>query len=384
MKKKITVLLIISMVLCACGKEKEVEYSKEDVIPPTSESKDDYEKTAQSLEALTEESQDSTEPIIKGAEERESLKNTYADIDLLSIETDISFEDYPWFTVPENASEYYYGIYQEVICAINEYYNGKVVGSYTCDVDTDIVSRETNMVFSIRVQGTENTLIVGLNGYEHTASVEPIEWDLAMTDTLLEIYREFLRGNMTADYQGTQVTYGILLNDIYGIDNDYEPEQSFALTDFDKNNIPELQIQYNTLGHQTYFSLDFVNDNLEVVNEVEYSQIMGFGVMYEDGSMMDYQGGSNTAYWYRDKEDNPLAVFSCLDSTWYGEETSMKVQEDSARWYDEGYKYVYVTSDNLVSWEEFEAHRLDFEEKHCAEKVLFSVVEENTISEMIW
>ena len=45
---------------------------------------------------------------------------------------------------------------------------------------------------------------------------------------------------------------------------------------------------------------------------------------------------------------------------------------------------MYVTSDNIVPYEEFETDRIDFEEEHCAEEVSFSVIEENEISEMTW
>lgn len=129
-------------------------------------------ETVKSIKASSE-PVESEEPIIHGAERREELKNTYTDIDLSVVAVDdVVFEECSWFTVPADASEYDYTTYQSIISAIDIYYGGNVPDEYTCDITKDIVTRETNMVFSVKVTGKSSTLLVGLNGYEFGASVE--------------------------------------------------------------------------------------------------------------------------------------------------------------------------------------------------------------------
>lgn len=192
MKKKVIMLLMFSVMLCGCNKKEDVSNKPSEVVESVEESGSEekvestpeptVEPTAEPTsepiaEPTTESSVEPTEEPIKGAEERENLVNTYADIDLSPYEDYISFDDYSWFKLPEDMFEWDYPTYMSIVCAINEYYGGNVEGTYTCDINTDIVSMETNMVWQIKVSGSENNLLVGINGYENTASVEEVpEW----------------------------------------------------------------------------------------------------------------------------------------------------------------------------------------------------------------
>lgn len=190
-------ILAVLVFMSSCGKNEEVIDSTSvsitqasepsvEVIEPSQANPPTYMEASESTETVTsselseipEHSIESTELMdepIKGAEERDSLKSTYADIDLSAYEDYISFDNYPWFELPEGMLEWDYSTYQYIVCAINEYYGGEVKGTYTCDINSDIVSMESNMVWKIKVTGSENTLLVGINGYENTASVEIVE-----------------------------------------------------------------------------------------------------------------------------------------------------------------------------------------------------------------
>ena len=151
-----------------------------EVIEPTESVEESITPSTEVIESESTEPTESVEPteseeIVKGAEERENLVNTYADIDLSVIETDISLEDYPWFVLPDDVSEYDYHTYQVIVGTLSEYFNGDVQDTYTCNIKEDIVSMETNVVFKIRVHGEKSDILFGWNGYENTASVEVVE-----------------------------------------------------------------------------------------------------------------------------------------------------------------------------------------------------------------
>ena len=76
----------------------------------------------------------------------------------------------------------------------------------------------------------------------------------AAKDAMLEQYRQFLQGNLTAEYEGSQMT----MNELCELYESYEGDQGqstgrFALTDFDMDKLPELQIFIHT-PYYTYIA----------------------------------------------------------------------------------------------------------------------------------
>ena len=188
MRKKLVLLLMLACVsMVSCGKSEVKDSSRVVGSSKVYEVTEEFLEGADSTEAVTgntiedffeeidsseKEESNVSDVTIKGAEERANLRNTYADFDFSKDGTDIAFEDYPWFVLPSDASPFDYYTYQMIICSINEYYGGDVPDVYTCNIATDIVSLETNMVFKVKVTGEKSTLYVGINGYEYTTSVE--------------------------------------------------------------------------------------------------------------------------------------------------------------------------------------------------------------------
>ncbi len=210
----------------------------------------------------------------------------------------------------------------------------------------------------------------------------------------LALYKEFLCGNIAASYQGKQIFYNSLMCDIYDtseiyeIDGSEQPQQGFALTDSDKDNIPELQINFFDLsenGNKIY-TIELQNNYLEVVEENTFgwSEDITF---YKDGSLKSEHGMSavRETVSFADATKKPLAMFDYVYYDFCQELTEETVNEDYEKWYNEGYEYVYVTSSDICTSEEFIAQVENFEAEHCGEIAEFYEVEESSMQKnMKW
>lgn len=215
--------------------------------------------------------------------------------------------------------------------------------------------------------------------------VNPVEEALAL-------YKEFLCGNITAGYQGKQILYDSLMCDVYDVSEIYEingserPQQSFTLTDSDKDSIPELQIRFFDLSENgnEIFTIKLQNNYLEVVEENTFgwSEDITF---YKDGSLKSEQGMSavRETVSFADATKKPMAMFDYIYYDFCRELTEETVNEDYEKWYNEGYEYVYVTSSDLCTSEEFMAQVENFEAEHCGEVAEFHEVAESSIQKKL-
>ena len=203
-----------------------------------------------------------------------------------------------------------------------------------------------------------------------------IDKTLITSDEVLEIYREFLMGNLTADYQGEQITYSLLLDEY--MDDDMEPEyieQRFALTDYDRDGIPELQVSFGGgMSDISVFTIVSKNNGLKVSN-VENFSYMGM-TMYKDGSIKEHWGlsESGTGEYIKDGMGNPLAAFTYYYSHFWLDELASAVQDEYERRYDEGYTHVYVTSgenDDYDAIDAFNDYVNQFLLEYCGGEVEF-------------
>lgn len=216
--------------------------------------------------------------------------------------------------------------------------------------------------------------------------------EMTPTEKALALYKEFLSGNITAGYQGEQILYNSLMcniydtSEIYEIDGSERPQQAFALTDSDKDNIPELQINFFDLsenGNEIY-TIELQNNYLEIVEENTFGWSENI-TFYKDGSFKSEHGMSavRETISFTDATKNPLAMFDYVYYDFCQELTETTVNEDYERWCNEGYEHVYVTSSDVCTSEEFIAQVDNFEAEHCGEVAEFHEVEESSIQKNI-
>lgn len=240
----------------------------------------------------------------------------------------------------------------------------------------------------------ENDVVMELN----PTAVEEADFiaveDVNPTEDALELYKEFLNGNRTVGYQGEQILYDSLMCDIYDVSGIYEttgserPVQNFALTDSDKDNIPELQIRFFDLSgnENNIYTIALRDNDIEIVEEnvFGWSEMITF---YKDGSFRNEHGMSATreTISFVDATKKPMAMFDYIYYDHCQELTEETVNDDYERWSNEGYEYVYVTSSDVCTAEEFATQVENFEAEHCGKIAEFYEVEEASIEKnMRW
>lgn len=200
---------------------------------------------------------------------------------------------------------------------------------------------------------------------------------------LLELYKEFLRGNITAEYEGNQITYNSLLWDIYdseGYLNDDWLMQKFALIDYDRDNMPELMIYFQCYGYQdtVIYSVKMVEDKLKIS---VYAMDMEPISLYANGgqSYSNVMHGDHDYYSYTDAEGNSIACFILYDY-----EMDDELMQEEYEWYrNNGAKYVYIDDNGSVEGMPEIMRKLmsQFAEEYMGDPVLFFDVEESSIQE---
>lgn len=214
-------------------------------------------------------------------------------------------------------------------------------------------------------------------------------------DELLEMYKEFLRGNITAEYEGSQIDYDTLIRNFYTqLSDDYsyykdEIDSKFTLTDIDLDDMPELQIYLRQLGYiYDLYTVRIVNDKLMISKRVEGGSEWEVLTLYKSGMSYIEHGGSSSGLttFFEDAEGNTLAEFDYLNEDYYLGDVENEVQE---RYDNPIYdcKYVYVTYGNFEgeSWDKFEAVVNQFKADYCGEEVTFYDVNEDSLQQnMRW
>ena len=108
---------------------------------------------------------DSTEQYVPN--HNEAYADTYESnisVDMGAI--DVPLENYIWY-VPEGSMDYNYEIHQWIAYAIYTYYEGNVPDTFKCNLPDDITHTETNMIFTVSVQGEHITLEILLDTYNY-------------------------------------------------------------------------------------------------------------------------------------------------------------------------------------------------------------------------
>lgn len=206
-------------------------------------------------------------------------------------------------------------------------------------------------------------------------------------DELLELYKEFLRGNISAEYEGNQITYNSLLWDIYDSEgycreNSEMPSEDFALTDYDRDDIPELMIHFVSMSTSegVIYSVKMVDDKLEIsiYNSHHYQMDLD---LYVDGSTCwsSAMFGGFESYCVYDEGGNQVTCFELH----YSDMDDEFLQEMYESCYNSGIKYVYL-KDNAYEGDNYEVFYniiRNFETEYCKERVTFFSVEESSIQE---
>lgn len=214
-------------------------------------------------------------------------------------------------------------------------------------------------------------------------------------DEMLEVYKEFLRGNITAEYEGSQIDYDTLIRNFYTqLTDDYsyykdEIDSKFTLTDIDLDDMPELQIYLWQLNYvYELYTVTIVNDKLMLSKREEGGSTYDSLTLYKSGMSYTVHGmsASSLTSWFADAEGNPLAEFDYLYEDFYLGDVENEVQE---RYDNPIYdcKYVYVTYGDFEgeSWDKFEAVVNQFKADYCGEEVTFYDVNEDSLQQnMRW
>ncbi len=215
--------------------------------------------------------------------------------------------------------------------------------------------------------------------------------ELESTAGVLKLYSEFLRGNTTVNYQGRQISYDELVCDVYGCGiekkEDYPVGQGFILTDSNQDNIPELAVRLWDLSYGgALYVIELIGEELDVIyeNSNGYSESV---TVYKRGMLRIDYGMSAVSYpvFFESISGETLAVFETVHSGYCQELTESQIAEDYDRWYNEGYEYVYVTSDDMWSGEEFNSLVDNYAIVHCGEEAEYYEIEEASIqNNMKW
>lgn len=214
-------------------------------------------------------------------------------------------------------------------------------------------------------------------------------------DERLEMYKEFLRGNITAEYEGSQVDYDTLVR-TFADDFQREYEEilgAFTLTDIDFDDMPELQIYFRNTSAYVLYKVSVVNDKLTIFARKDSDWSYEDLTLYKSGMSYSVEGMRQWAYlsWFNDAADNTIAEFDYFydGATDNIEDVVEAVQEQfNDLTQNEGYKYVYVSHGEEregEAWDKFEAVVNQFKADYCGEEATFYDVNEDSLQQnMRW
>lgn len=246
-------------------------------------------------------------------------------------------------------------------------------------------SSQSGIVWNVCERGNggyhpDSIVSSNVNGYMALDKTQPTK------DELLEMYKEFLRGNITAEYEGSQIDYD-RLKDIYKLDCGAEVEsESFALMDIDMDNKPELQINFWSFYANNLYSMKIVNNNLTINQSLAegYSDSI---ILYKNGIYCIAHGLSlDWIEQFTDTENNGLAYFRYtpvegdVDGEYYAEWARNTYDDLSP-----DYKYVCIFYGNDEVADRYNEVLDEFITDYCGEEVPFYDVNEASLQEnMKW
>lgn len=93
----------------------------------------------------------------------------------MSGEVDVDLEEYTWYTpLASEEMGYWYLTHQYIAYSIDKYYSGNVPDTFTCTLPDAIIHSETNMINTIRVQGSSIELDILLDLYNRHVIVTEV------------------------------------------------------------------------------------------------------------------------------------------------------------------------------------------------------------------
>lgn len=231
-----------------------------------------------------------------------------------------------------------------------------------------------------------NQYVAGMSGEEREVVKENTEDHAELAkEAVLEQYRQFLQGDLTAEYEGSPVTLDEFYEAILrkeGLESIYDfsaPNMGrYALTDTDMNGLPELQITPSITEYWLVYTAESVDGKLKIT---EVGGINGsWGILYHNGLIQSGDGMHTSGHydWFTNLQGGRIACFAYLyDEDGY-EVMDSFIEEESETAYKEGYEQVYIThgEENGSSREEYDHMVSDFAAEHGGEEAQFHSLEE--------
>ncbi len=294
-----------------------------------------------------------------------------------------NFEDELWHVI-ENGVETVYTSeeYSTLTAGRSQTENHKHTLPYTC--------------FHAIQPSTLQEMMEGLNQYaalwggESTkqSGAQPVD-DMgdniaAAKDAMLEQYRQFLQGNLTAEYEGSQMT----MNELCELYESYEGDQGqstgrFALTDFDMDKLPELQIFIHTPYYTYMNTLYSTEEGLKIRDIPGSASASGGTVMLYTTGLLQFGYGMSAERHeecFETIQGERLAYFAYIYEEFFGEEIDSAVEYQKEQGRQEGYEEVFVSygseAYDAPSRVEYDRMISDFAAEHGGKEVQFYSQEE--------
>lgn len=173
-------------------------------------------------------------------------------------------------------------------------------------------------------------------------------------ENLLEQYRQFLLGSLTAEFDGNWVVFSDKGIEEY---EDEFPVIIFALTDIDGDELPELQIKEEgtaVMGEdKNIYTVYSENGGLKMVKAASGGWSDSF-TLYTNGLLWTSHGlHLPQTDWFSTLQGEKIACFVDYVDFVDSEDWEATVEEERRRWQEEGYGQVYVTYDGDTAAAEY-------------------------------
>lgn len=172
MSKYNTALIMCIIMMCITGCSKEIETDTHKIEYETHEHKDLFIELTKNEEVVIEDTYVEVEDTLPNP--NDEYKGVYESNINVNIDNLMSMDiNQSWFNIPENRM-FQESTYQWVAYAIYTYYNGNVPETFKFDVSTDIISSETNMIFTVAVYSENKQLNILLDTHNNEIIVNEI------------------------------------------------------------------------------------------------------------------------------------------------------------------------------------------------------------------
>lgn len=218
--------------------------------------------------------------------------------------------------------------------------------------------------------GTLSEMRDGLKQYAALLGWEEQEEEENAAAMVLEQYREFLQGNLTAEYEGNPVLYS---EESTGEDGSEPSIITLALTDIDGDGLPELQIK--EIGNpimdegNSIYTVYPENGGLKIVESAAGGS-SDLYTLYTNGLLWMHHGMHLPVVdGFVSLQGEKLACFVNYENFVDMETWEATAEAERRQWQEEGYEKVYVTYDGDTGAAEFTPET--FAAEYGREEVMF-------------